>query len=193
MEIRNEYYNEHLKERCREVPEDALLSIIEEFSSIAKFYLSTEIHIDDIKKINGAMLDILKRGRFQWLPLYLVGEAYTKGSLGELGGTTKLSVRNIYIWLTQMEEKMRNIDAGYQSKIDDELRASDERVYMEHQAHNVRFGTALCIKLAWVYEGRITADEWEKYTLDAIVEKLKEGYTDKTLLPSKIFTTIEND
>jgi len=193
MEIKNEYYSGHLKERCREVPEETLIDIIEEFSSIAKFYLSTEIHIDDIKKINGAILDILKHGRFQWLPLYLVGEAYTKGSLGELGGTTKLSVRNIYIWLTQMEEKMRNIDAGYQSKIDNERRANDERVYMEHQSHNVRFGTALCIKLAWVYEGRIKANDWDKYTLDAIAEKLKEGYSDKTLLPSKIYIPIEAD
>lgn len=46
--------------------------------------------------------------------------------------------------------------------------------------------TALSIKLTWVYEGRIDGNDWEKYTLDDIVTKLKEGYTDKTLKPSLI-------
>jgi hypothetical protein len=117
----------------------------------------------------------------------LVGEAYTRGPVGELGGYASMSVRNIYIWLSAMQDKAQNLSAMDQSKTDDERREEAERIFKRNQTHNVRFGTALSIKLTWVYEERIDPVNWDKYKLDTIVDMLKQGYDIHSIRPSDIY------
>jgi hypothetical protein len=186
MEIKNEYYKHHLKDRCKDVPENTLKDIITEFSDNAKFYMNSNIDAGSMAKVNITIVDLLKN-KFGYLPLYLVGEAYTRGPVGELGGYASISVRNIYIWLSAVNEKAQNLSAQDQSRADDERRTEAEKIFKLNQAHNVRFGTALSIKLTWVYEGRIDADDWDKYTLDEIVNYLKQGYDVNSLRPSMIY------
>ena len=186
MQIKNEYYKFHLKDRCKDVPENMMIDIITEFSDNAKFYINSSITAEAMAKVNTAIVDLLKT-KFGYLPLYLVGEAYVRGPLGELGGYASLSVRNIYIWLSAMQEKCQNLSAAEQSKADDERRSESERIYMQNQAHHVRFGTALSIKLNWVYTGRIDPNNWEHYTLDAIVDMLKQGYDIHSISPKDIY------
>ena len=185
MQIKNEYYKFHLKDRCKDVPENMLKDIVIELCDNAKFYMNSSIDAESMAKVNIAIVDLLKN-KFGYLPLYLVGEAYARGPLGELGGYASISVRNIHIWLSAMQEKCQNLSAQDQSRLDNERREAEEKIFKLNQAHNVRFGTALSIKLAWVYEGRINPDDWEKYTLDDIVYYLKQGYTEKTLSPKLI-------
>lgn len=185
MEIKNEYYKHHLKDRCKDTPENMLKEIVSEVSSNAKFYMNSNVDAETMSKVNTAIVDLLKY-KFGYLPLYLVGEAYTRGPLGELGGYASISVRNIYIWLSAVNEKSQNLSAQDQSRIDQERREEDERIFKQNQAHNVRFGTALSIKLTWVYEDRISANDWDKYPLDEIVNYLKQGYTIKSLSPKLI-------
>ena len=197
MEIKNEYYKQHLKELCKDVPADVLGRIVFELSTNAKFYMNSDANADDLSKINDAVVDLLKT-RFSWVPLHLLGEAYVKGSLGELGGTTKLSVRNVYTWLSNVDEKARNLRTQDISKIDDSKRAEEERVFLTNQANNNLYGAALSLKLKWFYpssRGRfgqgiylkgLDPSLWDRYPLDKIVEKLKQGYTVQTLTPSKL-------
>jgi hypothetical protein len=186
MEIKNEYYKHHLKDRCKDVPETMLKEIVSEFSSNAKFYMNSNVDAETMSKVNTAIVDLLKN-RFGYLPLYLVGEAYVRGPLGELGGYASISVRNIYIWLSAVNEKSQNLSAQDQSRMDDERRTEAEKIFKLNQAHNVRFGTALSIKLTWVYEGRIDPDDWDMYPLDEIVRYLKQGYDIHSLRPSEIY------
>jgi hypothetical protein len=186
MEIKNDYYKHHLKDRCKDVPQSMLKDIITEFMANAKFYMNSNTDTETMEKVNTAIVDLLHT-KFGYLPLYLVGEAYTRGPLGELGGYASISVRNIYIWLSAVNEKAQNLSAQDQSKLDDERRSEAEKIFKLNQAHNVRFGTALSIKLTWVYEGRIDANDWDKYTLDAIVDKLKQGYDIHSLRPTEIY------
>ena len=185
MEIKNEYYKYHLKDRCNDVPENILKDIIREFAANAKFYMNSNTDAETMEKVNIAIVDLLKN-KFGYLPLYLVGEAYARGPLGELGGYASISVRNIHIWISAMQEKSQNLYAQDQSRIDSERRESEEKIFKQNQAHNVRYGTALSIKLTWVYEERIIADDWDKYPLDEIVNYLKQGYTEKSLSPKFI-------
>jgi len=186
MEIKSEYYKHHLKDRCKDVPETMLKEIVSEFSSNAKFYMNSNVDAETMSKVNTAIVDLLKN-KFGYLPLYLVGEAYVRGPLGELGGYASISVRNIYIWLSAVNEKAQNLSAQDQSKLDDERRSEAEKIFKLNQAHNVRFGTALSIKLTWVYEGRIDPDNWDKYPLDEIVRYLKQGYDIHSLRPTEIY------
>jgi len=197
MEIKNEYYKEHLKELCKDVPTDVLGRIINELSGNAKFFMSSDIEVKDLGKINDAIVDLLKT-RFSWLPLHLVGEAYVKGALGELGGTTRLSVRNVYVWLSNVDEKARTLRTQDISKSDNSKRAEEERVFLTNQANNNLYGAALSLKLKWFYpssRGRfgqgiylkgLDPSLWDRYPLDKIVEKLKQGYTVQTLTPTKL-------
>jgi hypothetical protein len=197
MEIKNAYYKEHLKELCKEVPTDVLSRIVGELSINAKFYMNGDTSPEDLVKINDAIVDLLKT-RFSWLPLHLVGEAYVKGSLGELGGTTKLSARNVYTWLSNVDEKARTLRTQEISRVDESKRTAEERVYLSNQANNVLYGTALSLKLSWFYpssRGRfgqgiylkgLDPSLWDRYPLDKIVEKLKQGYTVQTLTPTKL-------
>jgi hypothetical protein len=187
MEIKCEYYKHHLKDRCKDTPESVLKEIVSEFSSNAKFYMNSNVDAETMSKVNFAIVDLLKN-KFGYLPLYLVGEAYTRGPLGELGGYASISVRNIYIWLSAVNEKAQNLSAQDQSKLDDERRSEAEKIFKLNQAHNVRFGTALSIKLTWVYEERINPDDWDKYPLDEIVRYLKQGYDIHSLRPSEIYS-----
>lgn len=187
MEIKNEYYKYHLKDRCKDVPEGTLNAIITEFMANAKFYMNSNIDNESLVKVNNAIVDLLHT-KFGYLPLYLIGEAFMRGPVGELGGYASLSVRNIYIWLSAMQEKAQNLSAQDQSKLDDERRNEAEKIFKLNQAHNVQFGTALSIKLAWVYEGRIDPNNWEKYPLDEIVRYLKQGYDIHSLRPSEIYS-----
>jgi hypothetical protein len=186
MEIKNEYYKHHLKDRCKDTPESMLKEIVSEFSSNAKFYMNSNVDAETMSKVNTAIVDLLHT-KFGYLPLYLVGEAYTRGPLGELGGYASISVRNIYIWLSAVNEKAQNLSAQDQSRADDERRTEAEKIFKLNQAHNVRFGTALSIKLTWVYEGRIDPVNWDNYKLDTIVDMLKQGYDIHSIRPSDIY------
>ena len=188
MEIKNSYYSNHQTDRCKDVPENLLRDIVNELLTNIRFYMSSDLTAESMLKVTDAVMDLLK-GHFCWLPLHLVGEAFVKGSLGEIGGTSRITVRNIYIWLKEIEGKSNNLTAQEISKRDDQRRAESERLFKMNQAHNVSYGTALYIKLKWVYENRIYPDNWDYYTLDAIVEQLKAGKTERTLKTTDIWLT----
>ena len=186
MEINSKYYNQNLDQVCEEVPYDSLKEIIEEMSTNAVFYMGSQTKSDDIIKINAEVINLLKK-RFRQLPLHLVGEAFISGSLGELGGTTRYYVANIYKWFSQVEEKLQNIETEKRSQIDERRRADEEKLFKQTRGDSNLFGMALSLKLTWVYEHKIDPNDWDNYTLDKIVEQFLAGETIRTIRPSVIY------
>ena len=126
MEIKSIFYKQYINTQAYQIPVAAIEELIDEFAINAKFYMASDIDADTTAKINNAVVELLKN-RFRYVPLKLIGEAYTRGSLGELGGTTRFTIRNVYIWLSQIEEKNQRLFLEEQSKKEDEKRRSEAR------------------------------------------------------------------
>lgn len=185
MEIKSEYYPQYLSERVKDIPSEHMRELVDEFAINAKFYMSSDVDNDATDKINTAVVELLKN-KFSFLPLSLIAEAYTRGSLGELGGTTRFTVRNIYIWLAAVNEKSQRLLQERQSKIDDERRASEEKSFRHQQKRSNLYGAALYKKIEWCYQGLLNSRQYDELTLDMIVAKVEAGYDLKNLTPSMI-------
>jgi hypothetical protein len=182
MEISSQYYPEYINTKVGEIPTTALTELIDEFASNAKFYMSSDADSMTTDKINSASVDLLKN-RFRFIPLNLVAEAYTKGSLGELGGTTRFTVRNVYTWLNAIEEKNQRLYQEIQSKIDDDRRAQDERKFRLGQNRSALFASAFYWKISHC---PLNDKDYDRLTLEKIVEAFEKGYTFDELTPSMI-------
>ena len=186
MEIKSEAYKYYLRYEVGKIPDQELNEVIKEFSSNAIFMMGSEHKPDDLRKTHQSVLYLI-RSAYSFLPLHLIAEAFSKGSVGDLGGTTKFSARNVNIWLREIKDKHYNLIAEEKSREDNQRRSEVEKIFKSNQANNVIYGTALFLKLSWAYEGRIDPENWEKYSLDAIVNELRNGYTVKTLRASDIY------
>jgi hypothetical protein len=185
MEIESPYFNVYLSTQVREIPKSALQELIDEFAVNAKFYMASDLDSDSTAKITSAVIDMLT-GRFKFLPLNLVAEAFTRGSLGELGGTTRFMVRNIYIWLTSIEDKNQRLFQENQSKIDDKRKAEDENNFLFQRRYSEKYGAAMLRKIEWCHAGLVNDKEYDRLSLDKIVEAMNKGYELKELIPEMI-------
>ena len=182
MDIKSEYYPEYIGSIVALIPKEALHELIDEFAINSKFYMSSEVDSEATAKINSAVVALLL-GKFRYMPLSLIAEAYTKGSLGELGGTTRFTVRNVYIWLAAMDEKCRRLNQEKQSKLDSDKRAEEEKAYKKTQKRNSLYGTAFYWKVSHC---PMSDSEYDRLSLDKIVEAFEKGYSFRELQPGMI-------
>ncbi len=182
MEIRSQYFQEYFMAKAGDIPTVALIELIDEFASSAKFYMSSDADSITTEKINSIVVDLLKN-RFRFIPLSLIAEAYTRGSLGELGGTTRFTVRNVYIWLNSIEERNQRLYQETQSKIDDRKRAENERLFRSSQKRNNLFASAFYWKISHC---PLSNSDYDRLVLDKIVDMFERGYTSTELTPSMI-------
>jgi hypothetical protein len=168
-----------------EIPKEHLRDLIDEFASIAKFYMSSDDEAAVTAKINAAVVEELK-GKFKFLPLTLVAEAYMSGSKGELGGTTRFTFRNVYTWLKAVEEKNQKLFAEEKSRKDDQIKADSERAFRQSQKRNSMYGTAFYRKMQWCYERLLTEQEYDSCSLDKIVALMEKGYRADQITPKMI-------
>jgi hypothetical protein len=185
MEIQNENYKVFISAPAGEIPREELSGILEELMVNAMFYMNTSLAETSTKTTREAILYVLKN-EFSYLPLHMISECFMKGALGKLGGTTKFTVRNVHIWLDSIKDQYQQLISQERSKEDQKRKLQEERDWKNHHKGDVIFGTALSLKLAWVYTGAIRADDWDLYSLDKIVNYLRAGETEKTLRPSMI-------
>jgi hypothetical protein len=185
MELKSKFYPQFLNEQVGNIPSTALMEIIEELSSNVKFYMNSDLDGSSTDRVNGAIVGILHT-KYKYFTLSVVTEAFHSGSLGELGGTTKFTVRNVAIWLNASREKYERARAEQKTKEDNAKREAEEKSFRNTRNNDNLFGTALWIKIGWNYTGAIRSADWDYYSLDAIVAKLREGYTEKTLQPSML-------
>ncbi len=165
-----------------QIPTEHLLDIIDELSQNAKFFMSSDLDSAMTEKVNAAIVDLLKNQKYKYLPLSLVGEAFTKGALGELGGTTRFTVRNVVTWLNQMNDRMAQIEAERKSREDDARRKSMEDVFKITKDRSSLFGAACLLKASW----HLQDPDYDLCTLDKIVDLMERGYKISEIHPSMI-------
>ena len=185
MEIKNTDYPLFLNQPVGEIPREKLTDIITELSANAMFQMNSVIKGDLIKPTIESIVSTL-REKFSSYPLHLVSLAIDQGSLGELGGTSLFSVRNVYVWLSTQKEKYEKLRAEQRSREENHRKAEEDRKWKENGRGDAIFGTALFIKLSWVYSCRINPDNWDLYTLDDIARLLHFGETPQTITPEMI-------
>jgi hypothetical protein len=187
MEIKSSFYRDNISDRCMDIPFIDLQEVIDELSQNAKFFMSSDIDATTTEKINAAIVDLLKNQKYKFLPLYLVGEAFTTGSLGELGGTTRFTVRNVCIWLNAMHEKLAVINQERMAKEDAERRAASEKAFRMQKKDINLYGAAMARKMEWFQgTGPQSGADYDRCTLDKIVELIRKGYSLREINPSMI-------
>lgn len=185
MEIKNENYPLYASIPVKEIPHDTLVDLVIELSTNAMFVLGASLESSMIKPTVEKIVEML-RDKFSVYPLHLVAEAFDQGALGQLGGTMRFIPRNIYIWLAAVRDRDNRLKYEQWSKQEDKRRAEEEGRWKSNHRGDAVFGTALCLKLTWVYSGAITAEEWDNITLDSIVTLLRAGESEYTITPSMV-------
>jgi soluble cytochrome b562 len=185
MEINNALYPIYLNTPAGEIPREELAEILIELMSNAMFYMNSSLEETQVKTTREAIIYFLKHD-FAYMPLSTISEAFMNGSLGKLGGTTKFTVRNVHVWLEAMKEQFQRQQSQKRSQHDQQEKMREEKDWKENHRGVAIFGTALDLKLSWVYAGAIRAENWDDYSLDAIVNHLRAGETVETLKPSMI-------
>lgn len=185
MELKTSEYAVYLNYPVEQIPREKLIEIIIEFSSIAMFQMNSTIEGTLLKQTVVTIADILK-DKFKAYPLHIVATAFDQGSLGALGGTAAFKIRNVYIWLSAMKERHDRLSFDGWSRQEHQRKLQEEKEWKQNHRSAAIFGTALNIKLAWVYQFRISAEDWDSYTLDSIVNLLRMGETAQTIKPEMI-------
>lgn len=186
MEFKSNYFNEHLNDACKDILTDSMREMIIELLANAIFVMSTDMAASVTVRTTELIVDTLKNSKFRYMPFRLVMEGFTRGSMGELGGTTKFTVRNAYIWMNTMYEKLALINTEQKTKEDAERRTYDERSFRKLQERSNLYGAALYRKMEWCAAGVVSSSEYDRLTLDKIVATIQKGYSIKELLPSMI-------
>jgi len=185
MEIKNTDYPLFANYKVGEIPRERFSDIVDELSALAMFQMNSLVKPELLKKTIENIVAII-RDKFAYYPLYLIAVAFDQGSLGELGGTSTFNVRNIYIWLSAVKDNYNRSKAEQWSKEEEVRKIQDEKAWKETGKGDAVFGTALSIKLHWVYSQMINSDDWELYTLDDIVRLLRNGVSVQNIKPSMI-------
>lgn len=186
MELKSSYFNSYMNERCKEIPSPALKEMIIELSSNAIFVMSTDMEAGITVRTAEIIVDMLKNAKYGYMPLYLVMEGFVKGSMGELGGTTRFTVRNVAVWMNAMHEKLTEINQVKKTKEDSERRAAEAAAFKIRQKTASMYGAAMFRKIEWCYAGSVSPQEYDRLTLDKIVDAMRRGYSIKELQPSMI-------
>jgi len=186
MEIKCQSYHDNLNRPCRDIFADNLSEILDELSQVARFYMSSDVDAGTMVKINSAILQLLKFGKYRFLPVHMVGEAFTRGSMGELGGTTRFTVRNVCIWLSEVLDKQQRISAQKVSEEDEEKKKQEERKFRENKSRNNLYGSAMFRKIEWCHAGLLSPRQYDECTLDKIVDLIERGYPVSHITPSMI-------
>jgi hypothetical protein len=187
MKLENKNFPLYMNTAMMNIASEDLDEMLMELCANAMFYMNTENTKDTNNKLVAAVKDlILSDSGYKFMPLHLVIEIFHKGSTGELGGTSRFGLRNVNIWLFQAKEKHQKLIADEKSKEADKQRHEWEQNFKHNHGDDWIFGQALWIKIAWNYTGAIKRQDWDKYSLDAIVAKLREGYNENSIHPSMI-------
>lgn len=186
MELKNPLFKEYMNDRCKDILEESLKKMVSELMVNAIFVMNAELEAGLAARTIETVVYILKNNKYNSMPIYLVMEGFSKGSMGELGGTTKFTVRNVCVWLNAMYERMAQINAERKTKEDAERRALEAKSYKQYQKISCLFGAAMFRKIEWCKDGVLSSAEYDRLTLDKIVAAVQKGYTLKELYPSMI-------
>lgn len=185
MEIKTSEYATYLNYPVEQIPREKLEEIISELSANAMFQMGSFLDDRILKQTVETIVAMLK-DKFKNYELHIIATAFDQGSLGALGGTTAFKIRNVYSWLSSMKETRDKLAFDQWSKQEHLRKIKEENEWKNNHKGSAIYGTALSLKLSWVYQLRISADNWHAYSLDSIVELLRMGETVQTIKPEMI-------
>jgi hypothetical protein len=165
-----------------EIPRERLDAFITDFTGTALFQMNSVIKSDMMNPTVDSIISILKE-KFSNYPLHLIAATFDQGSLGQLGGTSSFTVRNVYIWLASMKETADRLAFEAWSRKEDKKKKEELNSWNGIQKGACLFGTAMYLKAKWVSDGVIARDNWDNYSLDKIVNLLKAGERENNITP----------
>jgi hypothetical protein len=187
MELRSSFFTAHMNDPCKDILPGSMKEMVAELSTNAIFVMNTDIEASVTARVIETIVDQLINSKFKYMPFYLVCEGFSRGSIGELGGTTRFTVRNVYTWMNAMHDKLALINIETKNKQDAERRAAESKDFRQHQKGSNLFAAAMSKKMEWRESGVITTEaDYDRYPLFKIVELIKKGYTIKEIQPSMI-------
>lgn len=187
MELKSKYFNIHMNDLCKDIFTASMVDMIGELSANAMFVMNTDLESSVTARTTGTIVDILKNQKYRFMPFYLVCEGFTRGSLGELGGTTRFTVRNVCTWMAAMYEKLAVINMEKKTKEDAERRAFEAKSFKQNQKESNIYGAAMVVKMKWFTgAGQEASDAYDRCSLVKIVEMVHKGYTLNELKPEMI-------
>jgi hypothetical protein len=148
--------------------------------------MNTEMQGEITARTADTIVDLLKHSNLRFMPFHLVCEGFQKGAMGELGGTTRFTVRNVNTWMRAMNDKLAQINVERKTKEDAERRSQEEKAFRQAKRINNLYGAAMYRKIEWAYAGALSSEDYDRCTLDKIVEAIQKGYSIKDLQPSMI-------
>jgi hypothetical protein len=183
MEFKSRYFTIHMQDYCKDILAEPIEEMIIELSANAIFVMNTDMDPSITGRTAKTLVDLLKHSTFRYMPFHLVCEGFQKGSMGELGGTTRFTVRNVNTWMKAMNDKRMLLETERKTKEDARIRAEEAASYKRLQRSIGIYGTACYWKVA---HSPLSDEEYDRLTLDKIVEAFKKGYSFKELTPSLI-------
>jgi hypothetical protein len=186
MNFKSKLFTIHMGDYCKDILHEALREMILELSANAIFVMNTDMQAEITLRTSDTIVDLLKHTTLRFMPFHLVCEGFQKGAMGELGGTTRFTVRNVNIWMLAMKDKCARLNIEKKSREDQELRAQEEKAFKQNQRISALYGAALYRKIEWCYSGLVSSEEYDRLSLDKIVEALQKGYKIDELIPEMI-------
>jgi hypothetical protein len=186
MEFKSRYFPIHMNDLCKDILAEAMQAMIIELSANAIFVMNTEMNTEITLRTADTLVDLLKHSIYRFMPFHLVCEGFQRGAMGELGGTTRFTVRNVNVWMKGMYEKHSVLTTVQHSKEDQRKKAEELASYRRQQKISTLYGEAFYRKMEWCHKYLITSEQYDRLTLDKIVAKMQEGFTAKELEPSMI-------
>ena len=186
MKLESKYFPVYMNTPCNEIPQFNLKIMVLELITNAIWLMNTDLESTLIAKSAETLTRILKEEKYKWLPLHLVIEGFSRGSMGELGGTTKFSLRNVFTWLTAMDDKDKILKVEQKSREDAARRKSEETAFKGTRKSSSLYGSALWKKIEWITSGAVPKEAYDDIKLDRIVELIKQGHRINDIKPSML-------
>ena len=120
--------------------------------------------------------------RFGYLPMHHVKAAVTFGAMGERGGTSVLMPRNINIWLRTQSDIYQEQLAHISKVEDDKVRVKNLNINKAEW----QVAAAVRIKVGWLGDGLITAEEYDSFSSKEIYDYLIMGIPEGDIHPRDI-------
>lgn len=178
----NELLEVNLKRRAAEVHPGDLKKLLLDFVDEALEIMGMDASTKNTSSFVNFTFELIG-DRYSYLPINHIRAAFKFGAMGERGGTTKMTGRNINIWLNEQSNIFQEQMAKYQKKLDEQKRYDEIKDWKPSHGFTAR---AVIIKVGWLGDKRITSQEYDSFSSAKIRELLEQGYDERDIRPSMV-------
>ncbi|MRR22956.1 hypothetical protein EG830_08250 [bacterium] len=177
----SEMFTQYAGTPVRDIHAGPLRDMVKTFVGEADYVMGADL--DDIA-IAGMLKWLIEflYNKYGYLPFNHVREAFRAGALGQRGGTTKLIPRNVAIWISEQDKLYQEQRMMDMRKMSEEKRTRE----MHGGKADHLVATAVRIKVSWLADGRITSEQYDRFSSKEIYELLKSGVSERDIHPKNI-------